>query len=144
MAYSPSTDTPTVAFGFYTSTEGIAPAPTAIENYNNTCYGLEAFTGPCVRVNATNSFAYNNLFYTVGGTNVATANCASSCTGTTTGNNTGNSTVTFNPTNGSGTFRVITDFMPTQNYTGGTGVPVWYDAHEVAWSPTWNFGALKP
>ena len=142
VIYSTSTDTPTVAYGIYHQRQGAEPMETSNENYNNTCYGLEAFTGPCVQINVNNSFAANNLFYTVGGANIATA--GSGGTGNTISNNTAASTVTFSPMNGSGTLGVITDFMPAQNYTGGTSVPAWYDGRGVAWSPTWNLGAIKP
>jgi hypothetical protein len=142
VIYSTATDSPTVAAGLNLARRGIEPMETGDENYNNTCYGLEAFTGPCVQINVNNSFAANNLFYTAGGTNIVTTGGGG--TGNAISNNTSNSTVTFIPMNGSGSFNVITDFMPTQNYTGGTGVPAWYDVRGVAWSPTWSLGALKP
>ena len=63
-------------------------------------------------------------------------------TGNTVSNNT--ATVTSNPgfTDASGDFSLISDFKPTANYSGGTEVPVWYDALGVAWSSTWDLGAL--
>jgi hypothetical protein len=65
-------------------------------------------------------------------------------TGNTVSNNT--TTVTANPgfTNGSGTFRVISDFKPTANYWGGTSVPVWSDALGLLWSSAWDLGAVHP
>ena len=44
--------------------------------------------------------------------------------------------------NASGTLSKITDYKPTANYSGGTSVPVFYDALGVAWSPTWDLGAV--
>jgi len=38
----------------------------------------------------------------------------------------------------------ITDWKPTANYSGGTGVPVIDDALGVPWSPTWDLGAVHP
>ena len=138
--------TVTTAYGLHANTElaSIPNQPYAIEYYNNTCYVTNTtlhFTGSCVYVPAsTNSFAANNLLYNAGIAQATAGNTA----GNTMSNNTSDSTATFSPTNGSGTFSVITDFTPTQNYSGGTDVPAWYDAHGVAWSPTWSLGALKP
>jgi hypothetical protein len=52
--------------------------------------------------------------------------------------------VTSSPgfTNDSGTFNEISDYKPTANYSGGMTVPVWADALGVAWSPTWDLGAV--
>jgi hypothetical protein len=44
--------------------------------------------------------------------------------------------------NGSGKFSLITDFKPTANYSGGTSVPVWYDALGVPWSSPQDLGAV--
>jgi hypothetical protein len=87
-----------------------------------------------------NSFAKNNMFYvpkTATGPTVSNTG-----TGNTVSNNT--VTVTNNPgfTNGSGSFTMISDFKPTANYSGGTSVPVWFDALGVSWPPSWDLGAI--
>ena len=111
------------------------------EVYNNTCYA------PTPRPNQTcigfdtmgarsapsiNSCAKNNLFYVPAKATGPTVDNTGS--GNTVSNNT--ATVTNNPgfTNGSGNFSLISDFKPTANYSGGTSVPVWYDALGVPWS----------
>jgi hypothetical protein len=55
-------------------------------------------------------------------------------------------TVTNNPgfINGSGSFSLISDFKPTANYSGGTSVPVLYDALGTAWASSWDLGAVDP
>jgi hypothetical protein len=88
-----------------------------------------------------NSWAHNNLFYNNGSNTAAVANHGS---GNTVSNNTTNSAASPLLINASGTFGLITDFQPTQNYSGGAEVPVWYDALGSAWSPTWSLGAFKP
>jgi len=119
------------------------------EIYNNTCYApntqpkqtcigfniMGAGTAPSI-----NSFAKNNLFYVPSQATGPTVDNTGS--GNAVSNNTG--TVTNNPgfTNGSGSFRLISDFKPTANFTGGTSVPVPYDALGISWSPTWELGAL--
>ncbi len=120
-----------------------ALAPEFIEIYNNTCNGgancasfsTAGWTGP-----GNNSIARNILMYNAGGGTVV----GTGGTGNTISNNT--TSVTANPgfTNGSSTFRVISDFKPTANYVGGTNVPVWYDAVGAPWLPTWNLGEIKP
>jgi len=64
--------------------------------------------------------------------------------GNTVSNNTGN--VAANPgfTNGSGNFSLISDFKPTANYTGGTAVPVLFDALGILSSSPWDLGAVHP
>jgi hypothetical protein len=128
---------------------GIEPVPTAVEVYNNTCYyrttvgscvGFQGGTGCCVAA-AGNSWAYNNLLYNNGQSSAAVVNSGA---GNTVSNNTTNSAANPLLINTSGTFSAISDFQPTQNYTGGAEVPVWYDALGAAWSPTWSLGALKP
>jgi hypothetical protein len=120
------------------------------ESYNNTCYAPNAQPKQiCIGFNtmgtvsapSINSVAKNNLFYVPAqATGPAVDNTG---TGNTVSNNT--ATVTNNPgfTNGSGNFSLISDFKPTANYSGGTSVPVWYDALGVPWSPTWDFGAVR-
>ena len=121
------------------------------EAYNNTCYAPNSKAGQqCIAYDTSggavaatvNSIAMNNLFYVPGSaTGPAVHNTGS---GNTVSNNT--TTVTNDPgfTNGSGNFSLISDFKPTANYSGGTTVPVWYDALGVAWSPTWDLGAVHP
>jgi hypothetical protein len=119
------------------------------EAYNNTCYAPNSEqhqlcigfdTGSSTATPTANSIAKNNLFYVPSAaTGPAVDNTGN---GNTVSNNT--ATVTNNPgfTNGSGSFSLISDFKPTANYSGGTSVPVWYDALGVSWSPTWNLGAV--
>jgi hypothetical protein len=122
---------------------GIEPAPQYAEAYNNTCYGESTcvlFSNSYGGAAGANSAVKNNLAYNAsGGTTVS-----NSGSGNTVSNNT--VTTTNNPgfTNGSGSFRFITDFKPTANYSGGTNVPVWYDALGVQWPSTWDLGAVHP
>ena len=88
-----------------------------------------------------NSWAYNNLFYNNGTNSPAVINNGS---GNTVSNNTANSAANPLLINASGSWSMISDFQPTQNYSSGVEAPVWYDALGVAWSPTWSLGALKP
>jgi hypothetical protein len=118
-----------------------------VQFYNNTCYGLQVM-GSCVGFDgsnfsapAINSWAGNNLFYNNGSGSPVVVNNSS---GNSVSGNTANSAADPLMNNASGSFSLISDFQPTQNYSGGDGVPVWYDALGVAWSPTWNLGALKP
>ena len=118
---------------------GIEPQPQYAEFYNNTCYGggsCAAFSGANFAAPGINSVAKNNMFYNSG----AISNSGS-------GNTVSNNTVTAssNPgfMNGSGSFKVISDFKPTANYSGGTSVPVMYDALGTPWS-TWDLGAIDP
>src|ERR1700722_5632425 len=109
------------------------------EAYNNTCYAPNSqphqqcigfdTSGDTVTPTA-NSFASNNMFYVPTTTTGPTVH--NTGTGNTVSNNT--ATVTNNPgfTDGSGDFSLISDFKPTENDTGGTSVPVWYDALDVA------------
>ena len=64
------------------------------------------------------------------------------------GNTVSNNTASTNSnpafTNGSGTFSLISDFKPTANYTGGTSVPVGFDALGLLWSTVWDLGAVHP
>jgi hypothetical protein len=54
--------------------------------------------------------------------------------------------VTSNPgfTNGSGNFSLISDFKPTANYSGGTAVPVLFDALGALLGSTEYLGAVHP
>lgn len=119
------------------------------EVYNNTCYAPQTEPNQyCVAFDiagsknaaTSNSFAKNNMFYVPTSATGPTVNNVG--TGNTVANNT--ATVTANPgfLNVSGTFLVISDFKPSANFTGGTSVPVIFDALNVLWSPTWDFGAV--
>jgi hypothetical protein len=130
------------------SRRGVEPATSAIEIYNNTCYALTRQSGCAgfiggdgTNAAGINSWAENNLFYNDG---TSSAPVGNNGTGNTVSNNTTNSAANPVLMNGSGSFSMISDFQPTQNYSGGAEVPVWYDAMGEAWSPTWSFGALKP
>jgi hypothetical protein len=119
------------------------------EVYNNTCYAPNSRMGQsCVGLTAipggtapSNAIARNNLFYSPGNTAPTVTDGGSADT---LSNN--SVSVTENPgfTNGTGAFTLITDFTPQANYSGGTSVPVWYDALGAPWQPTWDLGALHP
>lgn len=127
------------------ATNGINSA--ANEVYNNTCYTTSSKGQDCITLaaigdliaGAGTSIVKNNLFYASAGANATVVNTGS---GNTVSNNT--STVTTNPafTNGSGAFNLLTDYKPTANFSGGVSVPNFYDALGVAWSPTWDLGAI--
>jgi hypothetical protein len=123
---------------------GIEPVPSAVELYNNTCYGLSgsqtciAFSGTSFAAAGIRSFAKNNMFFNPnGGQTVVDQG---------TGNEISNNTVTptANPkvANGSGGFAVIADFKPTANFSGTTNVPVWHDALGNPRSG-WDLGAVQ-
>lgn len=118
----------------------IAAWPTQyIQAYNNSCYGGTCVSfandGACSGGTGNNSVAKNNLCYT--------GSCVSGGgSGNTVSNNSSTTSTNPNWTNASGTFGVITDWKPTANYSGGTSVPVWYDALGVPWTPTWDLGAV--
>ena len=118
------------------------------EAYNNTCYAPNSQSQTCIGFDtmgarsapSINSVAKNNLFYVPSRATGPTVDNTGS--GNTVSNNT--VSVTSNPgfTNSSGNFSLISDFKPTANYSGGTSVPVWYDALGVSWSSTWDLGAV--
>jgi hypothetical protein len=121
------------------------------EAYNNTCYAPNSIPSQmCIGFDTIgqksaptiNSVAKNNLFYVPSRATGPTVDNTGS--GNVVSNNT--ATVTNNPgfTNGSGSFDLISDFKPTANYSGGTTVPVLYDALGTAWASSWDLGALDP
>jgi hypothetical protein len=123
------------------------PVPQYVQFYNNTCYALQQL-GSCVGFDGAkfsapgiDSWAGNNLFYNNGSNSPVVVDNGS---GNTISGNTANAAVDPLMINPGGSFSSIADFQPTQNYTGGVAVPVWYDALGAAWSPTWSLGALKP
>jgi hypothetical protein len=120
------------------------------EAYNNTCYAPNAMPSQaCIGFDtlgsrsapSINSFAKNNLFYEPSNTGPTVDNTGS---GNAVSNNT--TSVTSNPgfTNGSGNFSLISDFKPTANYSGGTAVPVFFDALGILSTSTWVLGAVHP
>jgi hypothetical protein len=133
--------------GVQVARRGIEPTPSAIEAYNNTCYFLTNQSGQyCVGFDGNNfsapginSFAKNNLFFTVGSGHPTVVNNGS---GNTVSNNTASTNSNPAFTNGSGTFSLISDFKPTADFSGAMAVPVWSDALGVQWSPTWDLGAV--
>ena len=123
------------------------PLPAYVEFYNNTCYGISSY-GACAGFDGTNyaapginSWAKNNLFYNSGNNSPTIVDNGS---GNTVSNNTANSTVNPGMVNASGAFGAVSDFQPTANYSGGTSVPVWYDALGAPWASTWDLGAVHP
>ena len=139
-------------YGVISAGRGAEPTPSGIEAYNNTFYiptnvgstqiGVGFTTtnsgGASGTVAAGNSFILNNMQYAASAPNTYLNNGSNNSVS----NNT--TTTTNNPsfTDGSTTFSLLSDFKPTANYTGGTSVPVWYDAFGVAWAPTWDLGAV--
>ena len=105
---------------------------------NISCVGFDGagFSAP-----GTNSWTQNNLFYDNGTTSPIAIDNGS---GNTVSANSADSAADPLLLNASGTFGWIADFQPTQNYSGGVAVPVWYDALGIAWSPNWSLGALLP
>jgi hypothetical protein len=124
------------------------PVPQYVEFYNNTCYALNAM-GSCVGFDGANfaapgrnSWVRNNLFYNNGGSSSPVV--VDNGIGNSISANTVDSAADPLMVDASGSFSLVPDFQPTQNYSGGTAIPVWYDALGVAWSPTWSLGALGP
>jgi hypothetical protein len=120
------------------------------EFYNNTCVSLSnaggasmiAFQGGTANpltLAGINNVMQNNSYYN---TTAGKTTFVNSGTGNTISNNTATPTNSPGFTNGSGTLSVISDFKPTANYTGGTSVPVVFDALGVLWFPTWDLGAV--
>jgi len=137
----------TPQYGAEVAQRGVEPVPQYAQFYNNTCYALQAL-GSCVGFDGSNfaapginSWAGNNLFYNNGSSSPVVVDNGS---GNTVSGNTADSAADPLMINASGSFSVIPDFQPTQNYSGGAQAPVWYDALGMAWSPTWSLGALKP
>jgi hypothetical protein len=130
------------SIGAQIAERGIEPVPQFVQVYNNTCYGggsaaCVAFSAMGNRAPGINSWALNNLIYNGGAvSNAGSGNTVSNNT-TATGNSPG-----F--TNGTGNLSLISDFRPTANYSGATGVPVLYDALGTSWAPTWELGAVHP
>jgi hypothetical protein len=124
---------------------GVTTAPTIPlypqfnEFFNNTCDGggcMALGGGNGVTGAANNSFLQNTMtFGSSGVTNTGSGNTVS--------NNSPNTTNNPGFTDGSGTFSIISDFKPTANFSGAlNGVPAFFDALGVAWSPTWDLGAV--
>jgi hypothetical protein len=146
--YMPGNASLYAIYGVQVAQRGIEPVPSGIEVYNNTCYAPDAVASQrCVGLDnigglkapAINSFAQNNLFYTPAGGHSTVVNTGN---GNTISNNTASPSSNPAFSNGSGNFSLITDFKPTANYSGGTSVPVWYDALGVPWSSTQDLGAV--
>jgi hypothetical protein len=121
------------------------------EMYNNTCYSGGNYI--CIgfshsdTATAINSWAMNNLVYLI---NTVSTNNG---TGNTISNNTTSTSANPSFTNGSGGFTLISDYKPTANYSGaattnpavsGLQFPVFYDALNVVWPPSWSLGAVHP
>jgi hypothetical protein len=131
-------------YGVQVAQRGAEPVPQGVEVYNNTCVSTTncvGLDGKYYNAPPINSYAKNNLYHISSGSFSTVVNTG---TGNTVSNNT--TTVTANPgfTNGSGTFRVISDFKPTAYYWGGTSVPVWSDALGALWATAWDLGAVHP
>jgi hypothetical protein len=133
---------------------GSPPCPTTTQTtqhtevYNNTGYA-QSFRSPQALIAfdssglsgaaGANSWAQNNLNYSVGsGTTVVT----NSGSGNTISNNSTSGGLLLGLLNATGLFNVLSDFQPTSNYTGGVPVPVVNDALGQPWAPTWDLGAI--
>lgn len=121
---------------------GVCPGapPMDSEFYNNTWYngGSLLITSGSGNIAAgINSVAKNNLIYLSSAIN-------NGGTGNTVSNNSPVTSANPGFTDPSGSFKFITDFVPTANATGGVTVPVLADAVGVKWPPTWSLGALHP
>ena len=132
---------------FQVASRGIEPTPAYDEVYNNSCSG----SGTCIVLAAVdwasaghpggNSWIENNLYYkSAGGTTVSNSGSGNTVSNNTTNGNSGN-----NPAfvNASTTMMLMPDWIPTANYSGGTTVPVFFDALGTAWPPGWDLGAVS-
>ena len=134
-------------YGVQVAERGVEPAPSGVELYNNTCYAPNAFSsqacigldGLTMRAPGIDSVVQNNLFYIPAGGHSTVVNNGA---GNTVTNNTASPTSNPAFTNASGSFSFISDFKPTANYSGGTSVPVWYDALNLLLNSTWDLGAV--
>ncbi|HEY1312617.1 MAG TPA: hypothetical protein VGE92_02010, partial [Steroidobacteraceae bacterium] len=124
---------------------GVCPgsAPVYIEVYNNTCYvkggnGCIGFDGANFIAPANSSWAANNMMYnSSGGTTVR-----DSGSGNAVSNNTASAASDPGFADVSGTYKFLSDYLPTANYAGGISVANFFDALGEAWSPTWDLGAV--
>ena len=126
---------------------GVEPQPQYVQVYNNTCYALQlmgscvGFDGAGFAASGINSWAMNTLFYDNATDRPAVVDNGS---GNTVSNNTASSSADPLMVDAGGSFSLISDFQPTQNYSSGAAVAVWYDALGKLWRPTWSLGALAP
>ena len=134
-------------YGVQVARRGVEPVPQYVELYNDTCYAqltigsCIGFDGASFAAAGTNSWAQNNLFYDNGTTRPVVVDNGS---GNSVSSNSADSAADPLMLNASSNFTLIGDFQPSQNYSGAVAVPVWYDALQIAWSPTWSLGALRP
>jgi hypothetical protein len=138
------------AYAIQVCQRGIEPPPRAVEIYNNTIYAPDgSWHGAAIEIssrrcggtlNASDSYFRNNLVYSPGQRALPVVD--DNGIANVTSNNTAIVTNSPSLANHSGTFRQITDWKPAANYSGGTSVPVWYDAMGAAWLPTWDLGAV--
>jgi hypothetical protein len=141
--------------GLQVCQRGIEPAPQYVEGYNNSFYAASgSYSGAAITIasncdagsiDTANSYFQNNLGYfpgNQGGTISIVQNGSGS--GNVISNNT--SSTLLNPawTDSSGTFKRISDWKPTANYSGGISVPVYFDALGLSWLSTWDLGAVEP
>ena len=134
-------------YGAQVAQRGVEPVPQSVELYHDTCYALQTmrscvgFDGANFAAPGTNSWAQDNLFYNNGITSTVAVDNGG---GNTVSANSADSALDPLMLNASGAFSWLADFQPTQNYSGGVAVPVWYDALGIAWSATRSLGALMP
>lgn len=141
------------SLGIQVCQRGIEPAPQYVEAYNNSFYAPRgSYSNAAIMVkdsgcggntDPSNSYFKNNLGYfpdNKGGTIPMVVN--GNGAGNSISNNTSNSLNNPAWVDASGTLRKISDWKPTSAYSGGTDVPVFYDALGVAWSAKWDLGAV--
>lgn len=140
------------AFGIQVCQRGIEPAPRGIEAYNNTFYGPNgSYNSAAITVSnagcggkadTSNSFFKNNLGYFPGNRGGVIPMVSGGGSGNIVSDNSSNTLSNPVWTNPSETLRRMSDWRPTQNYSGGVNVPVFYDALGHGWSGTWDLGAV--
>ena len=140
------------AYGIQVCQRGVEPAPQNVESYNNSFYAASgSYSVTAIDVESStcgggtdpsNSHFENNLGYFPGnqaGTVPMVINGRGS--GNVISNNSSNTLSNPSWTNASGAMKKISDWTPTASYSGGTSVPVFYDALGTAWA-TWDLGAV--
>jgi hypothetical protein len=142
--------------GIQVCQRGIEPAPQHVENFNNSFYAASgSYNGAAIVVSSgscdsgtvdpSNSIFENNLGYFPNNQGAPVPMVANgNGSGNIISNNSSNTTANPGWSNASGTFKKISDWKPSANDTGATGVPVFYDALGLPWADTWYLGAVEP
>lgn len=129
-----------------------APAPTGVTIFNNSFYtstaNVNSSDTPFILIRSDVASGgvttRNNLGYSpnASGTPLMILDQGS---GNTADHNTINSQMKTNPNYTTVPPVLLGDYKPTSGYALGAGasVPNWHDALGIAWSPTWDIGAIK-